>query len=231
MLLRWTRFPSFFLVAFLAFGPVLSRAAEISASPAQTAQRHLPHLIEGLGKDAVALDQRWQFRTGDDPSWSSPTLDDSQWQRISADGAWGTQGFPAYAGFAWYRYRLSIAPTAGSPREFALLIPGIDDAYELYWNGSLIGTNGKLPPHPEWFISQPSQTYGLGSIQNGVLAVRVWKAPLTSNDPDSLGGFEGVPLLGGPDALQPAKPKSTSVGCEGINSLSVSIRFTLSSVS
>src|SRR5208337_4616670 len=44
-------------------------------------------------------------------------------------------------------------------------------------------------------------TYGLGNIQSGVLAVRVWKAPLASNDPDSLGGFEGLPLLGGPNAI------------------------------
>ena len=204
MLLRWSRFPSLFLVTFFALIPSWSRASETSASPAQATQRHL---IEGLGKDAVALDNGWQFHTGDDRGWSSPTFDDSQWKRVTADGSWGTQGFPSYTGFAWYRYHLSIAPTAGSPKELALLIPGIDDTYEIYWNGTLVGSNGKVPPHPEWYTSQPSQTYGLGQVQNGVLAVRVWKAPLTSNDPDSLGGFEGVPLLGGPDAIAARKAK------------------------
>ena len=85
------------------------------------------------------------------------------------------------------------------------MIPGIDDAYELYWNGTLVGSNGKLPPHPVWYTSQPAQSYGLGHIQSGVLALRVWKAPLASNDPDSLGGFEGLPLLGGPDAIAARK--------------------------
>jgi hypothetical protein len=32
-------------------------------------------------------------------------------------------------------------------------------------------------PRPVWYISQPVQTFELGQIQQGVLAVLVWKAP------------------------------------------------------
>ena len=198
MLPRRRRNLILFMLAILALGPVLSRASETPARPSRPLQ---VHQIEGLGKDVVALDSGWEFHTGDNPAWASPTFDDSQWQQLAGSETWGAQGFPSYIGFAWYRYHLTIAPVAGAPKELALLIPGIDDAYELYWNGSLVGRNGKLPPHPTWYTSQPSQTYGLGQIQSGVLAVRVWKAPLASNDPDSLGGFEGLPLLGGSDAV------------------------------
>jgi hypothetical protein len=165
----------------------------------------LIHTIEGLGHDAVPLAGAWAFHTGDDPGWASPALDDSQWNRITADDTWGSQGFYAYTGSAWYRYHLTINPTTGTPRELALLIPQIDDAYELYWNGQLIGKNGKLPPDPIWHISQPPQTFGLGHIESGVLAIRVWKALLASNDAGTLGGFEGMPYLGGPEAIASRK--------------------------
>ena len=192
------------LVAFmiLALGPVFLQAAEEPAGPSQAPPTHR---IEGLGKDVVGLGSGWEFHIGDNSGWASPSFDDSHWQQVNADETWGAQGFPSYTGLAWYRYHLSISPVAGAPKDLALLIPGIDDAYELYWNGTLVGSNGKLPPHPVWYTSQPAQSYGLGHIQSGVLALRVWKAPLASNDPDSLGGFEGLPLLGGPDAIAARK--------------------------
>lgn len=159
------------------------------------------HVIEGLGKDAVPLEGVWQFHVGDDPGWAAPSLDDSGWTQISANDSWGSQGFYAYTGYAWYRYHLTVNRTTGTPKELALLIPQIDDCYELYWNGQLIGRNGKLPPDPTWYISQPPQTYGLGTIESGVLAVRIWKSLLASNDAGTLGGFEAVPYLGGGEAI------------------------------
>ena len=174
----------------------MARAGQSSADPAVAA-----HLLAGLGKDAVPLEGAWQFHPGDDPAWAAPAFDDSGWKQITAEDTWGSQGFYSYTGFGWYRYHLTIDPTKGTPRELALLIPQIDDAYELYWNGQLIGKNGKLPPDAVWYISQPPQTYGLGHIESGVLAVRVWKSLLASNDPGTLGGFEGMPYLGGPEAI------------------------------
>src|SRR5206468_12734665 len=124
------------------------------------------HAINAIGKGAVPLDGAWQFHLGDDPAWAAPDLDDSQWAPIKADQNWGSQGYYAHSGFAWYRYRLSIKGTENVPQELALLIPVVDDAYEVYWNGLLVGKNGKLPPRPDWYISQPAQTYGLGHISN-----------------------------------------------------------------
>lgn len=175
--------------------PALSWAADSGAV----------HPIQGLGKDAVELASGWEFHIGDNPSWASPEFDDSQWRQIGADNTWGAQGFPSYTGYAWYRYHVAIDPVAGAPKDLALLIPLIDDCYEVYWNGLLVGRNGRLPPHPVWYVSQPPQTYGLGPVRNGVLAIRVWKSPLSSTDPDTVGGFEGTPVLGGPEAIAARK--------------------------
>jgi hypothetical protein len=202
MLPRKSIFPFVGLLVFFAMATVVARAAEAVANPAPAVPAHV---LEGLGRDAVPLERAWQFRIGDDPAWAAPGLDDSHWQQITAGDTWGSQGFYSYTGFAWYRYHLTIDPTKGTPRELALLIPGIDDCYELYWNGQPIGKNGKLPPDPTWYISQPPQTYGLGHIESGVLAVRVWKSLLASNDPGVLGGFERMPYLGGPEAIAQRK--------------------------
>ncbi|HVZ83037.1 MAG TPA: PP2C family protein-serine/threonine phosphatase, partial [Terracidiphilus sp.] len=159
------------------------------------------HAITGLGNDAVELASGWQFHTGDNSAWASPEYNDSGWRQIDGDNTWGAQGFPSYTGYAWYRYHVTLDPVKGGPKDLALLIPLIDDCYEVYWNGLLVGKNGELPPHPEWYVAQPPQTYGLGPIRSGVLAIRVWKSPLSSTDPDTVGGFEGTPVLGTPEGI------------------------------
>lgn len=72
----------------------------------------------------------------------------------------------------------------------------MDDAYQVYWNGELIGSRGKLPPHPRWYYSSPYSTFIVPSLSTGTIAIRVWKSPLLFVDPSSLCGMNGVPLLG-----------------------------------
>jgi diguanylate cyclase (GGDEF)-like protein len=49
------------------------------------------------------------------------------------------------------------------------------------------------------------QVFPLGQVQRGVLAVRVWKAPLLSDDSGELGGFDAAPSIGSPDAIANAQ--------------------------
>jgi hypothetical protein len=157
--------------------------------------------VDGLGKGTAALDGPWQFHLGDDPAWAAPALDDSSWEQLTASKPWGMQGHESYTGYAWYRRRISITPAHGASPDIALYVPLVEDAYELYWNGVLVGRDGKLPPNPDWSISPTPQTFGLGQIRTGVLAVRVWKAPLVSFDSGAQGGFSGLPLVGSPEAI------------------------------
>jgi hypothetical protein len=154
-----------------------------------------------IGDGAVPLGGLWEFHSGDDPAWSSPTLDDSQWERLSADKPWGEQGHANYTGFAWYRRFLDLTPAPGASSDLALLVPHIDDAYEIYWNGQLIGRKGKMPPHPVWSLTAPPQTFDLGTNHKGVLAIRVWKAAYASRDTGLVGGFAAPPVIGSREAI------------------------------
>jgi diguanylate cyclase (GGDEF)-like protein len=198
------RFSSFArIVAFvvIAFGAHSSKAKQVSASIVPIS----PVVIDGLGKGTVTLDGSWQFHAGDDPGWAAPAFDSSHWERLTADRPWGMQGHANWTGFAWYRCYIALTPAAGTLGKFSLLVPHVDDVYEIYWNGSLIGRNGKFLPHPVWYQSQSPQTFELGEVQRGVLAVRVWKAPLLSDDSGEAGGFSAAPELGSPEAIAIAK--------------------------
>ncbi|MHB1937899.1 MAG: PP2C family protein-serine/threonine phosphatase [Acidobacteriaceae bacterium] len=146
------------------------------------------------GTGSVAVGGNWQFHTGDNLAWANPAYDDSGWEQLRGDETWGAQTHPGYTGFAWYRKRIEVT---GAVAKLAILIPPVDDAYEIYWNGKKIGSYGSLPPHAVWWSNGHSAVYPLGAIpSNGVLALRVWKAPLASTDIWGVGGLNGAPLLG-----------------------------------
>jgi Stage II sporulation protein E (SpoIIE) len=165
--------------------------------------------VEGLGKGAVPVNGQWQFHLGDNPAWASPSTADNDrsagWEQITTDKPWGTQGHPAYAGFAWYRKHLRLTLAPGAPADLAMLITQVDNVYEIYWNGTLVGRFGHMPPDPQYPYSPPDQTFGLGPIRDGVLAVRVWKSPLMSFEPNEIGGFYSPPLIGSPAAIATVK--------------------------
>lgn len=191
----------------LWFGRVIAAALLLCAvcfSYGQpTAGGSTPIVIQDLGKGTAALSGPWRFHLGDNADWAAPEFDDSRWQRVSADLPWGMQGHDRYTGYAWYRCRLTLTPAPGVAPRFSLLLQHVDDAYEVYWNGRLIGGNGRLEPYRIWYYanSQMPQTFALGPGQSGVLAFRVWKAPLFSDDSGQGGGFESAPLIGSPEAI------------------------------
>lgn len=162
-----------------------------------------PLLIQNPGTGVVSLGGKWEFHLGDNLAWADPALDDAQWEQLRADATWGAQTHPSYTGFAWYRRHIIIENSgASSTKNLAILIPPVDDVYDLYWNGKKIGSYGGLPPRANWWQSGHSAVYKLpSSSENGVLALRVWKAPLSSVDPSTNGGFESAPLLGDAEVL------------------------------
>ncbi|RKY57369.1 MAG: hypothetical protein DRP96_10075 [Candidatus Neomarinimicrobiota bacterium] len=50
----------------------------------------------------------WLFNIGDDSSWASIEINDSNWYSINVPGSWESQGFANYDGIAWYRSEFSI---------------------------------------------------------------------------------------------------------------------------
>lgn len=201
------------VAAVLAFAVVyMTACASLRASAETNSAKSSPSTslkIEALGKGTVPLDGAWQFHTGDNLAWARPDIDDATghngWEQLTAEGPWGTQSHPNYDGPGWYRRRIDLTTAPGAPTNVALLIPAIDDIYELYWNGQPVGHLGSFPPQVDYQSAIPAQTYGLGAIRSGVLAIRVLKVPFASNDDGNAGGFEGVPVLGSPEAIASLK--------------------------
>jgi diguanylate cyclase (GGDEF)-like protein len=173
------------------------------AQPAETVPT--PLVVEGLGNGTVPLKGPCQFHPGDERAWAAPGFDDSAWEQIATDRPWGELGHYRYTGFAWYRCHIALSPAPGMSPRFSILLQRVYSAYEVYWNGVLIGHNGKVDPYRIWYYSQPPQVFPLGSAERGVLAVRVWEAPLFSDDSGQAGGFDTAPLIGSPEAIATAK--------------------------
>lgn len=113
----------------------------------------------------TAVLPRWAFHLGDDKAWASPSFNDAGWEKLSVDRPWGAQGHANTNGYGWYRWHLHLAPGQAEPQRLAILLPAVEDAYELYWNGRLVGTYGKLPPGPVWYYELFPRTFGLGHAQ------------------------------------------------------------------
>ncbi len=189
---------------FFALAAISSQAAVPSSTAAPAALK-----IDGLGKGTAPLDGPWQFHLGDDPAFALSETPDATgangWEQLATDQTWGAQTHPSYTGFAWYRKHLSLTPAPGASPDLYLLIRRIDDAYEVYWNGQIVGHTGSFPPNSSFLYSQSAQIVRLGPVRTGVLAVRVWKAPLFSFDSGLAGGFNFVPAVGSLDAVQAQK--------------------------
>jgi hypothetical protein len=143
------------------------------------------------GTGFVEVAGPWHFPLGDDPEWAQANFDDSGWEQLRAD-TWGNQTHPAYTGFGWYRKRIAVSGEGGP---IGILMPPVDNAYELYWNGEKIGGSGQLPPHAWWDAFPRSYLFTLPSA-SGELAVRVWQPTLASTDPVTVGGMESAPRIG-----------------------------------
>jgi hypothetical protein len=111
---------------------------------------------------ATLLDGAWRFHTGDDRRWANADTDDSGWETIDLTpvpgshdgdvglpdyvGGWMAHGHPGYHGYAWYRRAVTVPSGRAS---WDILGPTlVDDGYELYWNGQLLGGSGRLGSSP-----------------------------------------------------------------------------------
>jgi len=159
---------------------------------------------------ATLLDGAWRFRTGDDARWSDPLTDDSAWELIDLTAppgshdddvglpdhvsGWMAHGHPGYTGYAWYRRAVDV-PAA--PASWDILGPTqVEDGYELYWNGRLLGGSGRLGPHPRVVGTRPLQ-FALpadATGKRGILALRVFELTRAGTSPDG-GGVHNAPIL------------------------------------
>ena len=159
---------------------------------------------------ATLLNGSWRFHTGDEPRWADANTDDSGWETFnmtalpgSHDGdvglpdyvaGWMAHGHAGYHGYAWYRR--AVAVPAGRASWDILGPTLVEDGYELYWNGRLLGGSGRLGPVPRVVGTRPLQ-FALpadAAGTRGVLAVRTYNLPGSGGSADG-GGMHCVPIL------------------------------------
>jgi hypothetical protein len=203
-----------------------------------------PGVPIAFGKSMVPLNGPWKFQTGDSPVdpqtgkpvWAEPNFDDSHWETVDltprpglADpftgdpryvAGWTIKGHPGYWGYAWYRIRLPLAvpALAGSSTRLAFATFGrMDDAYQLFDHGELVGSWGRFRSRgepPVTYFTQPvmitlSKSPSVSLSDNGsangsaerVLAVRFWMGPVGLLHTPLSGGFHSAPLLGEAGAI------------------------------
>ncbi len=164
-----------------------------------------------LGPAIQPLNGPWRFRTGDNPSWKDPAFDDADWQTVdlaaepgSHDSdvglpdyvaGWMARGHPTHAGYAWYR--LHVGWEGPSAADLVLLGPTlVDDAYQVYWNGQLLGGSGDWGDPPRIYGTKPAlfRLPAGPETPEAVIAVRVYMLPGEERLPDS-GGLHVAPAL------------------------------------
>ncbi|HUB29528.1 MAG TPA: PP2C family protein-serine/threonine phosphatase [Terracidiphilus sp.] len=133
----------------------------------------------------VNIDGPWKFQIGDDPRWSDPAFDDSNWPTVSLSQSLALQGYPTYSGYAWYRIHLSAQQLAqffpdSSAEPLHLLATG--DAYgqlAVYVNGIESGHTRGMTDSPSMYQASPidAQLSSPDASGSRVLAIRTWAGP------------------------------------------------------
>jgi len=146
----------------------------------------------------ATLDGLMRFHTGDNPQWSEPGLDDSNWSLISSEKDWSTQGYKNYGGFAWYRFKVILPPRHP---QLALYLPPIMTSYQVFADGNLLGSFGGFPPHATIYVLRPKLLLLPQSQDSAVeVAIRVWHWPHWAMYEG--GGISAVPRIGEADRLR-----------------------------
>jgi serine phosphatase RsbU (regulator of sigma subunit) len=216
---RTSRF-SLLLLLLVWFGhDARSLAAQAVPTAAPAPIEHIT-----IGASTAPLNGPWKFHIGDSPVdptthtllWAEPDFDDSKWETVDLtppDGSldpvygvsgmvpgWTTRGHAADWGYGWYRLRVQVTAAAGEK----LAIegpPGVDDGYQIFQNGELVGSFGSFSSsRPVVYNTQPMRfdlpEPGNAGSPTRVLAFRVWMEPSTPSNYPDVGGLRTAPLLG-----------------------------------
>ena len=142
------------------------------------------------------------FKPGDNSSWSQPGLDDADWKPIKPQYNWDKQGYDSLDGFGWYRFHFELSSLIKTnnwwPDSLRIFLAKIDDADEIFLNGTRISKTGSFPGDPGGYRTQWDRWRDVRIAANdpllkwnkdNVLAIRVY-------DGGGIGGiFGGMPSI------------------------------------
>jgi hypothetical protein len=209
--------PSLRAVAASAYASTMASRASAVAGTAAAVPGPMARI--SIGQASHLLTGPWRFQLGDDARRAAPAFDDSGWESVDltpAPGAhdsdvgltdyvpgWWARGHEGHSGYAWYRMHVTLDAPAGA--RLALLAPAyVEDAYQVFWNGRLIGGSGDFSGEMPVVYSTRPQVLRLPptamNAHDAVIAIRVWMLPGQSRLPDA-GGIHVPPMLGTTGAI------------------------------
>lgn len=164
-------------------------------------------------KNIITLNGPWKFIVGDNIQYSQPGYDDSGWETMDLTAppgvhdddvglsgfipGWTAKGHANYSGYAWYRLQVPLDSLTRNNLALAAP-PAVEDAYQLFINGSLVGNagdfSGKVPViysiQPRMFLLPEN----VKKEQHITIAFRVWMSS-ASRGPGA-GGIHVAPAFG-----------------------------------
>lgn len=130
-----------------------------------------------------------RFQRGDDPRWAEKNFDDAGWRRIEG------RELPSRDGIYWVRWRVQQTDPKRLRTRDGLLLKVVA-SYDLYWDGHLLGRNGRVSAQEEdegpgvvdALFQIPSELLGVGEH---VVALRMssWNTGFRSPTYSLLFGF------------------------------------------
>ncbi len=102
--------------------------------------------IDTIPPKGVVLDKNWKWHAGDNPEWSDPEFDDSQWADVNPTQDLNSIPQLTQKSIGWFRTTLELSPVVAQKLTTLLISQSV--ASEIYINGLLarkIGTVSKKP--------------------------------------------------------------------------------------
>jgi phosphoserine phosphatase RsbU/P len=130
----------------------------------------------------IDLSSTWLEKSGDDPSYAGPHLDDSQWPVVTAQHRskiFKINGPPV----VWYRSHVHVPP--GS-HDLALLTRWFPGTWTIYVNGIAVGDSG--PPEPTGDVQSADESVDrrfeipAAALGNGDLTIAIRESNVTAAD-------------------------------------------------
>jgi len=164
-------------------------------------------------KHLTTLNGPWKFITGDNMQYAESNYDDSQWENMDLTAppgvhdddvglsgyipGWTAKGHSSYSGYAWYRLKVILDSLPENNLAFTAP-PSVDDAYQLFINGSLLGSTGDFSDTvPIIYSIQPRMFLMPENVKQGndiTIAFRVWMSSASLGA--DAGGIHVAPTLG-----------------------------------
>ena len=125
--------------------------------------------------DGGALLTTWKYHPGDNPEWADPAFDDTGWESTSTELSLNEIPSSGWEGIGWFRLHLSVPDERLWHTPLALHIAYHAGASEIYLDGELIYTFGKVgnrKEEEESYWERNPQVISFSGKTDHVIAVR-----------------------------------------------------------